>query len=1127
MKIQMSCPSCGKIARVADEYAGRQVRCPGCQHKFKVVSGQTSQPRDTLPSAPATLPESHPHEQVAASGSTVGTQLGRFVIREKVGVGAFGAVFRAFDSQLQREVALKVPQDHLLNEPRVIERFLREAKAAARLQHPNIVPIYDTGQEGAHHYIASAFIHGRTLAAVLESEVLTYRQIAELVQQLASAMAHAHELGIVHRDIKPANVMVDTEGRAHLMDFGLAFRAEGADQRTHVGAVIGTPAYMAPEQAQGQGDEPLPESDQYSLGVVLYELLTGEVPFHGPAAIVLYNVLNKQPAPPRQVQPAVPADLETICLKAMAKKPEERYASCQDLADDLRRWLDGEPIHARRHGLLERTWRWGRRNPVVAGLSAMTVICLVIVGVVATASLGRLQESRAQALLERQRGEEKANEAKANAQRARESAQQALLNAEKLHKAEKEADEKAKLVERLKLEADHKAATKIKTREESRLREQEARLGLYRGHLRLATAALEENRPKLASSWLERACTHAPEENDARDWNWELLWRRCGKGAQVLPAHTGGVTAVAVAPIGLHLASAGADKAVKLWELATGKPRLTLVGHTDVITALVFTPDGQRLISASKDSTVRYWEVASGAMIRVLRGHTAPVLCLALSSDGKTLATGSEDHTIKLWDVAEASEEATLSGHTGSVRAVAFRGDGKTLATGSSDNTVKLWDVRLAKERITLKGHTRPVTALAFSSVKRGLLVSGSEDQSIRIWTVEPAAQNNQLRGHLGTIHALAFSRDDLHLVSASDDHTVRLWSMPKFGTTDAIFVRHTGSVTGVAFCPGDRMVVTGSADGTMRLWATSVVAERRITTPPDQTFVPGQIAELRLQGEAVTTVEVGPRQGMQQLDLATGQIRRSLRLPPAPRWSRLLLTPDGKRLVAATETSIRLLDASSGKELLMVAKTGEPVVALQVNPEGNLLSWAEQSTFPRIWNVLQERETGRMQGALVPGITYTLAFNSGNKMLASGGSDRIVYVWNLATQRELFKFPGHTEQIFQVLFTPDNKRVMSVSEKGIWKIWDLGTKKDATPPGLPVLSARIAPQLSRDGKMLLTVSADQTVTLWDLATMVPCVRIPTIDKAMVCALCFSDDQKRVLVAYKGVGLRLLQLVNE
>src|SRR5438067_9827363 len=316
----------------------------------------------------------------------------------------------------------------MLDTPKRVERFLREAKAAARLRHPHIVPVFDAGRDADRYYIASAFVDGKPLSEAIGEHGLDFRQAAEIVRLLAEAVGYAHEQGVVHRDIKPHNVMLDAADRPHLMDFGLAVRAGEAEKLTNDGAVLGTPAYMAPEQAAGQKGEASPLSDQYSLGVLLYELLTGRTPFSGPPAAVVYRVIHHDPPAPHTVRPDVPPDLETICLKAMAKRPTDRYPMCKMLADDLRQWWAGEPIAARRQTAVERAAWWVRRNRTVAALMLPTVGSLAA-GTVAAAAFGLQARNRAR---DAEVARDAAERAEAEATAAREAADAYAAKADRL-----------------------------------------------------------------------------------------------------------------------------------------------------------------------------------------------------------------------------------------------------------------------------------------------------------------------------------------------------------------------------------------------------------------------------------------------------------------------------------------------------------------------------------------------------------------------------------------------------------------------------------------------------------------------------------------------------------------------
>ena len=390
IRIACSHIDCGQSYRVPDNVVGRTVTCKSCNRSFIAKASQ-----ETKSSAAVETGNSLSNPTTASAL----TRIGRFQIRERLGSGAFGTVYRAFDGQLERDVAIKVPQAGLLTTPDLVQRFMREAKAAARLTHPYIVPVYDAGRDGDQYYIASEFIDGQPLSEIIEKYHDDYASIAVLIHRLAEGLAYSHSNGIIHRDVKPHNVMIDNRGIPHLMDFGLARVGDDAQKLTHDGTVMGTPAYMSPEQATGSSEDISPASDQYSLAIVLFELLTGVTPFGGSPSVVIYNVINQTPPTPRSINPAIPLDLETICKKAMAKSPAERYANCHELADDLQRWLRQEPIRARPQRSFERLARWCRKEPIVAGLSAAFVLTL-IAGVTASTVFGIIARTKAAALSE-------------------------------------------------------------------------------------------------------------------------------------------------------------------------------------------------------------------------------------------------------------------------------------------------------------------------------------------------------------------------------------------------------------------------------------------------------------------------------------------------------------------------------------------------------------------------------------------------------------------------------------------------------------------------------------------------------------------------------------------------------
>jgi WD40 repeat protein len=674
------------------------LKCPACGQTIDAAES-VAEPNASIEARPKADSSPAGHESASnrnqiAHGShrpfsdrpaTLPAQIARFVIQSRLGAGAFGTVFRAFDPHLEREVALKVPNPGVLDSPKRVARFLREAKSAANLRHPHIVPVFDAGRDAGQYFIATAFISGQPLSDRIKEHGNEFRQVATWARELAEALAYAHEQGIVHRDVKPANCMVDEDDHLHLMDFGLAYRQEEESRLTNDGTVLGTPAYMAPEQAAGR--ETGPAADQYSVGVILYELLTGHPPFAGPVPVVIHNQIHTEPDPPHRHRSDVSKDLETICLKAISKNADQRYADCQALADDLRRWLEGEPILARRVGPIERIMRLTKRNPLTAGLMAAVALVLVAGTVISSAfALEASRRAAAEAIALKQ-ATEAAERAEAEAKRAKESEVVAIT-------AETRATREAALA----------------TLDKGLVLCQ--RGDAQRGLLTLVKAL--ELAEKAGDRLIDDAC-----RLNLTAWSASMP-----KLVHCQPTPTR-ITSLAFHPDGMQFAYALSGGTVRLVSSSQVPQSATEFHHPHFVRSIAFDRPGEILITACDDGKIRRWDRKTRELIGDPLIHQVPptsgvkesevqsaVLRITTDDSGKTILS-HRGSSLAIWKVGEDNSIVQKVLDLGSIlRVVQLSKDSSVIWGAPTGGGLVCWDAQ-TQQRLHTHGTNGQVTCMA------------------------------------------------------------------------------------------------------------------------------------------------------------------------------------------------------------------------------------------------------------------------------------------------------------------------------------------------------------------------------------------------------------------------------
>jgi serine/threonine protein kinase len=1024
---------------------------------------------------------------------------GDYELLEEIARGGMGVVYKARQKSLGRIVAVKMLLFGDQSSKDLAQRFRAEAAAAASLQHPNIVAIHEVSAHEGQPFFAMDFIEGRSLAKLsAECEVRNAQWLhraARYVKTVAEAIHYAHERGILHRDLKPSNVLIDPFDQPRVTDFGLAKRLHHDSELTLSGQVLGSPNYMPPEQAAAKRGLVGRRSDVYSLGAILYHLLTGRPPFVGETLTdTLQNVVNDEPVSPSLLNPSVPRDLETLCLKCLEKEPARRYQTAQALAEELDRFLKAEPIRARPIGRTAKLWRWCRRKPVLAFLGSTTLVLLLAVAFGSPIAIYRINRERARAELSELDAHRKAYASDMN------------------------------LVQR----------------------------ALELNNLNSALALLNHHTPVQKSEIRNRK----PEIQDLRGWEWRYLWSQCQSDAQsVFYRTSNNISALTTSHDGKWLAIGENSQGVSVWDLATRQKIAGLSAGGAVVRA-AFSPRELLLAysvetgsgSSNRQDSLRLW---NGATRQIMTNLSIGGVCLGLafSHDGGTLvaSTQNPDNQLTLWRVADGTRLAQYAtpqiGPLGGTP-FAVMGDLSIAAhaTGddnTGDDNVRVIDLATGQQRWKFKATGDYVTSLAFSPDGKILAVGeGFTESAIHLWDVASKLEIGSLHGHRVGVLQLLFWPDGKTLASASADQTIRLWDVsdPTKGKSLRTLRGHKAAVTALALLPDNRTLVSGSDE--VCLWDT--VAPRRSRQPvilptkvEEWRFAPGSksVVTVDIQGNVVEWrgtdfQEMQPLLKVGAFDevrisedcrwLADASAGRGIRVwdlrnrrriggftPPAgvdPTTGReythsrtriggytdnpgpvilCQFLSEGRKLMIAhrsdnslhewnldtwreirswpgapgfsshafskdehwclistshpnTPATSSLLDLTTGRQMRLDL---DWYVDTSFSPDGKLFAGSSWGGHAELWETATQRPIGLFRGFL--GGAWSVAFSPDGKRLATGSNGQeAIKLWDVESQRELLALPGQGSMFNSSAFSTDGNILGSKNFRGLLHIW-------------------------------------------------------------------------------------------
>jgi WD40 repeat protein len=1034
--------------------------------------------------SPATGKFATDGENLGAAGLAAGQIFAqRFRLIRELGEGGMGQVWLAQQmAPVVRPVALKLIKAGMYDAT-VVQRFQAERQSLAIMDHPAIAKVFDAGATPqGQPYFVMEYVPGLPITEYCDQKKLSISERLELFIQVCEGVQHAHQKAIIHRDLKPANILVvEVDGKPvpRIIDFGLAkAMTSPMDQPMHTrfGQFIGTPGYMSPERVDPKIQDIDTRTDVYSLGVILYELLTGLQPFeikkrHRPSLEEWLRQLREEEASrpsskvstsrdtlmetaearntePKQLVSALRGDLDWITLKALERDRERRYGTPTELAAELRRYLNHEPILARPANSAYQIGKFIRRHRVAA----------VVAAVVATLAIAA---SAAGLIAVRKEHEAEYQTAKALQAQARLLTQAA---------AQRLKDSDLRVAQGIILQVLTNPAfpgtpTPAAISVFQELRAADRQRAVLSGHTsQVFSAAYSPDGTRIVTASLD---------NTARIWD-------ARTGIQLAAMSGKRFRHAEYSPDGTRIVTTSEDATVRIWDAHSGEPLAVFSGHDTLPMSATFSPDGTRLAIASvdKSNTARIWDARTGEELVVLRGHGDLLQFIAYSPDGTRVVTASRDRTARIWDARTGASLAVLSGHGGMVLKAGYSPDGTQIVTASGDKTARTWNARTGAPLMVLSGHGDHVYSAAYSP-DGTRIVTASDDRTARIWDARSGAPLAVLSGHVGFVGYAMYSPDGNHIVTASDDGTARIWQARQDNQL-AVLKGHEDGVGLASYSSDGTRIVTGSLDHTVRIWEASTGTQLAVFSNDDAIGVAYSPDGTQI---AATNGHLG-----RILDAHTGSTLAVLSGHGGNVMS-IVYSPNGAQVATSSyDKTARTWDAHSGASLAVLTGHGARVLFATYSPDGNHLATASFDKTARIWDA----RTGA-QLAVLSGHDQTVcgtAYSPDGQRLATASFDNSARIWDAGTGATLRVLSGHTGPLQSVAYSPDGNHIVTAASDKTARIWDARTGAQ-----LAVLSGHEDSVqwagYSPDGQRIVTASLDKTARIWD-------ARIPATLEAQI-----------------------------